>query len=120
MQCSTKNKELTNGAGCCSVPMWMGGMPAGFCDDPAYGERPPGQTWYNDAVKEVMRYDGKYAGYVPALACPGHGGPKKHEVLNLCDYCTNHIAECESNPEFGTGKGNDNVYACDSFNSKNT
>jgi len=32
---------------------------------------------------------------------------------NLCDTCTQQIAECESNPKFGTGVGNDNVYECD-------
>jgi len=29
------HKELTNGVGKCSVPMWRGGLPAGFCDQPA-------------------------------------------------------------------------------------
>lgn len=51
------------GEGKCSVPMWSGGMPAGFCDKAAYGRQEPGQH----------RYDG----YCPALACHGHGGPKK-------------------------------------------
>ena len=32
---------------------------------------------------------------------------------NLCDTCTKQPAECESNPKFGTGIGNDNVYECD-------
>ncbi len=49
-----------NGVGRCSVPMWSGGVPAGFCDKPATGMH----------IDEM-----KYGGYVPALACPAHGGP---------------------------------------------
>lgn len=30
---SQSNKTLTNGVGRCSVPMWMHGGPAGFCDE---------------------------------------------------------------------------------------
>jgi len=62
--CNKHHKELTNGKGKCSVPMWRNGLPAGFCDADAFG-RP---------TKE-----GKlsiYNGYVPYLACPAHGGPK--------------------------------------------
>lgn len=62
------------GEGKCSVPMWSGGCPAGFCDKPAYGTRPPGvvrRRW--DGFE--YRDDGLYPGYVPALACPDHGGP---------------------------------------------
>ena len=70
------HKKLTDGVGKCSVPMWSDGGPAGFCDEPAYGFRPEGQT--------IRRWDGfeyrndmLYAGYVPGLACPVHGGPKE-------------------------------------------
>lgn len=67
-QCSKHHKELDkNGEGKCSVPMWMNGVPAGFCDDIAYGE--------------LQRFDGKYSGYVPYLACPAHGGPYKKSLL---------------------------------------
>lgn len=97
---SKHHKELTNGVGKCSVPMWMGGLPAGFCDNEAYGERPKGN---------------KYDGYVPALACPIHGGPEKKQALNLCDFCENDFGGCGSNPIFGTGLGNDNVYECDLY-----
>ena len=38
---SKHHHELTNGVGKCSVPMWMGGFPAGFCDKPAYGPPVP-------------------------------------------------------------------------------
>ena len=34
---------------------------------------------------------------------------------NLCDTCMKQPAECESNPKFGTGIGNDNVYECDGY-----
>jgi hypothetical protein len=42
--------------------MWQHGVPAGFCDKPAYGHEEKGQT--------------RYEGYVPALACYDHGGPQ--------------------------------------------
>ena len=54
------HKVLTNGKGKCSVPMWSGGCPAGFCDRDAFG---------------FPTKNSKYDGYVPALACPIHGGP---------------------------------------------
>lgn len=64
--CNKHHLELdANGVGKCSVPMWGGGCPAGFCDEPAYGRPLP---------------DNGYDGYVPGLACPGHGGPMKPEI----------------------------------------
>jgi len=66
-------RVLTDGVGRCSVPMWSGGCPAGFCDEPAYG--PPerdkhGRSSYGDFVA------GRWVNhYVPGLACPMHGGP---------------------------------------------
>jgi len=75
MACLLKHhEELTNGVGKCSVPMWCGGLPAGFCDEPAYGERPD-CPHYRDGTGRLRRTDGRYDGYVPALACPAHGGP---------------------------------------------
>lgn len=64
-----------NGIGMCSVPMWMGGSPAGFCDNPAYGFPTKSPRIFNYGIMREQRLDGKYDGYVPALACPGHGGP---------------------------------------------
>lgn len=61
-RCSPIHMELTDGVGKCSVPMWIAGLPAGFCDGAAYGE-PEGR--FNS-----------YDGYVPGLACYSHGGPK--------------------------------------------
>ena len=77
--CSKHHKELDeNGVGKCSVPMWSGGVPAGFCDKPAYG-KPSKCEMLRDTRGKLIRIDGKYAGYVPFLACPEHGGPKKPE-----------------------------------------
>ena len=36
--------------------------------------------------------------------------------VNLCEVCKFDVLTCQSvNPKFGTGKGNDNVYDCDTF-----
>lgn len=77
MQLSKCHRELDeSGVGKCSVPMFSGmGLPAGFCDEPAYGTRPACKT-YHDSIGRERRMDGLYEGYVPALACPAHGGPK--------------------------------------------
>ena len=61
--CGLRHKELDeDGKGKCSVPMWQGGVPAGFCNEIAFGEH-EGRV-------------GSYSGWVPYLACYGHGGPK--------------------------------------------
>lgn len=76
MTTSTDNGgPIASSVGKCSVPMWCVGVPAGFCDEPAFGERPPG-TSYRRWDGFEYRDDGLYAGYVPGLACPKHGGPK--------------------------------------------
>lgn len=69
------------GIGKCSVPMWSMGLPAGFCDCDAYGERPPSKV-YRTASGDEWRADGRYSGYVPALACPGHGGPTSRVFMD--------------------------------------
>ena len=92
-QLQSRHKELTNGVGCCSVPMWCNGLPAGFCDAPAFGTYVDGPRFRDAYTGEVRRMDGVYSGYVPALACPAHGGPKqKAEWLNAhfgdpCAFC---------------------------------
>ena len=59
---SEHHKVLTNGVGKCAKPMWDGmGMPAGFCDEPAYGRQSP-------ILPNV---------YCSGLACPRHGGPQQ-------------------------------------------
>ena len=82
---SEHHHKLTNGVGKCSVPMWMGGCPAGFCDAPAYGHRPDCKMYRDGWTGELKRMDGKYDGYVPGLACPGHGGPSKPYFYFVCD-----------------------------------
>ena len=77
---SKHHEELTDGVGKCSVPMWSGmGLPAGFCDKEAYGKQVPSETYRAAWSGELRRVDGKYDGFVPALACPDHGGPEKKE-----------------------------------------
>lgn len=77
MTCTSRHHhELTNGVGKCSVPMWMGGCPAGFCDEPAYGVYIEGPR-YAQGPKRGERLDNKYNGFVSGLACPRHGGPEK-------------------------------------------
>lgn len=72
-----KNHEKLDedGVGKCSVPMWQGGLPAGFCDKEAYGFPTKSPRIFNYGIMREQRLDGKYDGYVPALACPDHGGP---------------------------------------------
>lgn len=74
---SAHHKKLTNGIGKCSVPMWIAGCPAGFCDKDAYGFRPECKEFKDPYTGQPIRFDGKYSGYVPGLACPIHGGPKE-------------------------------------------
>ena len=68
-QCGSQHKKLNDqGYGKCSVPMWQGGMPAGFCDRIAFG----------NPTKEGRQL---YDHYVPFLACYGHGGPKHNQSI---------------------------------------
>ena len=40
----------------------------------------------------------------------------KQRTLNLCDTCIKQIPTCNAkNPQFGSGKGNDNIYKCEAF-----
>lgn len=81
-QTSKHHHELDeSGVGKCSVPMWQGGCPSGFCDEPAYGERPPCAERRDAWTGRMFRCDLKYDGYVPGLACPAHGGPEKHAAI---------------------------------------
>lgn len=93
MQCGKRHKELDEqGKGLCSVPMWCQGVPAGFCDNEAYGNR---------VNKRV------YDGYVMYLACPGHGGPKIRVCMDGDQFCAtrpNFINLQESPAGFGDTK----------------
>ena len=75
------------GFGKCSVPMWSGGCPAGFCDDDAYGERPPSPMRKNYCSGQMEREDGRYSGYIGGLACPGHGGPRIRTFKDGTSWC---------------------------------
>lgn len=68
-----------NGVGKCSVPMWIGGCPAGFCDKPAYGNKLKCREHYNAHTRRWQREDGIDC-YAPYLACPIHGGPQKNDT----------------------------------------
>lgn len=78
-----------HGMGRCSVPMWSVGVPAGFCDKPAYGKQcnverirlPDGR---------LITVDGSYEGFAPALACPVHGGPRSRVYRDGNKWCAVH------------------------------
>ena len=72
---SAHHTSLTNGIGKCSVPMWSGGAPAGFCDSPAYGQEIREPLYRNAYTGEERTITGRMPSYAPGLACPGHGGP---------------------------------------------
>ena len=87
-QLNKHHEELDErGIGKCSVPMWGGmGMPAGFCDEPAYGKPDPCEV-YCDRQGQRRKLRGGYDGYVPALACPAHGGPTSRVFMDGNAYC---------------------------------
>lgn len=84
---SKHHHELTNGVGKCSVPMWQMGCPAGFCDAPAYGKQIPCGQFRDAWTGELKRFDGRYNGYVPGLACEAHGGPAPRHFGDPCVRC---------------------------------
>jgi hypothetical protein len=63
--------------GKCQVPMWMGGMPAGWCGRPAFGVYIEGPTFRDGWTGEVRRIDGRWKGYSGGLCCPNHSGPNE-------------------------------------------
>jgi hypothetical protein len=97
-----KHEELVDGKGLCSVPMWSMGCDAGFCDEPAFGYRPETKEIFRDPYTgRDIRWDGKYAGYIPGLACPGHGGPTAKEMAHFgdpCQFCGTPHDEVEIGP----------------------
>lgn len=78
------------GEGKCSVPMWSGGGPCGFCDEPAFGFREPTRYIMNYPLGQMVAEDCRYSGYVPALACPSHGGPKVRVFKDGSSWCAAH------------------------------
>lgn len=71
-----RHEVLVDGVGACSVPMWCGGLPAGFCEAPAYGRQEPDQMRYVTWSEGWGKY---FPGYCSGLACYNHGGPKAPE-----------------------------------------
>jgi len=67
-------KTNEHGIGKCSVPMWSDGCPSGFCDAPAYGDKLPASKWLWGRLQ--------YEGFVPGLACLGHGGPDSRVFMD--------------------------------------
>ena len=85
---NTHHQQLDeHGVGKCSVPMWGGGAPSVFCDQSAYGKRLPTRYFWNYSAGRETAEDCGYAGYVPALACPNHGGPKTRVFLDGNAWC---------------------------------
>lgn len=105
-QLQQHHKETNaDGIGRCSVPMWQGGCPAGFCDQPAYGERPHSPETMNYSAGRMMRADNLYDGYVPGLACVQHGGPDSRVFMDGNAWCAvrpDFINLQESPAGFGT------------------
>lgn len=70
--------------GKCQVPMWMGGSPAGFCAEEAFGPQYPREY--------LAHHDGRYLFDRPAYCfgpcCPNHGGPKAHDPIIFQDGYT--------------------------------
>ncbi len=62
--------------------MWMGGLPADFCNAEAYGNQEQGQMRYIEFL------GGRYwPGYCGGLACYNHGGPKSRVFKDGNAYC---------------------------------
>jgi len=70
---SEHHKPKAGVVGKCSVPMWCGGLPAGFCDQSAYGEQ------------RAERYRGENLSYASGYCCAGHGGPRENDVRFMRD-----------------------------------
>ena len=70
--------------GKCRVPMWMGGIPAGFCDREAFGPQYP--------RKYLANADSRYLldrpAYCVGPCCPEHGGPKEGQPIIFQDGWT--------------------------------
>lgn len=103
---SKRHRDLDErGVGKCSVPMWIGGCPGGFCDKPAFGKPPLSREYYNHCSGQHQREDGRYNGYVPGLACIGHGGPRVRTYMDGNAWCAvkpDFINLQESIASFGT------------------
>lgn len=70
--------------GKCCVPMWMGGGPAGFCAEEAFGPQYPRQY----LAHQNPRYLSDHPAYCFGPCCPVHGGPKADEPIIFQDGLT--------------------------------
>jgi len=79
MACMSKKHEELNsdGFGACSVPMWQGGLPGGFCDERAFGKQ---TQEYLDSFPS-WNYKYRMPVYAPSLACVSHGGPECDGII---------------------------------------
>lgn len=82
----------------CRVPMWMGGCPAGFCDEPAFGHQLPSEILY----RERSFGPNNRVPYCFGHCCPGHGGPRENEPRFFTDGNTpqGYQMWCAVNPDF--------------------
>jgi len=81
-------KVDAEGRGKCGVPMWCGGMDAGFCNREAFGPQTPRDTFIDkDGIR--MRYGGGRA-YPNMLCCPDHGGPATRVFMDGNAWCAVH------------------------------
>lgn len=86
---SDHHKPVCGVEGKCSVPMFDGYGPSGFCDRPAYGEQYDFGSGYEDP--SWLR-PGQWAGgggrsrpYAPGLCCDAHGGPRADQIRFIKD-----------------------------------
>lgn len=74
-----KHKPVCGQAGACSVPMYIAGSPAGFCDEKSYGEQYTGAhlPWRY----QLPNHPPLALGY----CCEGHGGPSEEKIRFVRD-----------------------------------
>ena len=77
--------ELAWRGGKCRVPMWMGGSPAGFCDNEAFGPQYPRQYL---AAEVSPRFALDSPPYCHGPCCNAHGGPKQGDPIIFQDGLT--------------------------------
>ncbi len=70
--------------GKCMVPMWMGGSPAGFCAEEAFGPQYPREY----LADRNTRYLLDRPPYCHGPCCPAHEGPKTGEPIIFQDGTT--------------------------------
>lgn len=70
----------------CCCPMWMAGLPAGYCGEPAFGPQLP-EAFYNWR-RIVVQNTGQIINGWPHVyghACPVHQGPAEGEPIIFRD-----------------------------------